>query len=101
MLRRLLFSGLAGYGIFLFACGLYLVYVNIPGTGFRYDKEIFSIEVQSLLIGLFVILGLAATVVTFLKVKTKNTIIEDIIINKAKIIKAEQERKLHALKDAK
>ncbi len=57
MLKRLLISGLAGYGIFLLACGFYLVYVNIPGTGFRYDKEIFSIEVQSLLIGLFVILG--------------------------------------------
>ena len=45
--------------------------------------------------------GIPACIYTFLKVKPKNTMIEDIIVNQVKIMKAKQEAKLKELQGGK
>ena len=86
MLKRLLISGVAVFITLCVVSGIIAYFEHM--TPYHFSEAWFPA---------CIIFGLIAAVVTFRKVKTKNTLVEDIIINKAKIIKAEQEAKLKEL----
>lgn len=88
MFKRLLFAGLvlvAPYAtlglVFTILEGVFKLNPKLP------HPAIFFVAVS----------GIPAAIYTFLKVKPKNTMIEDIIVNQVKIMKAKQEAKLREL----
>ena len=95
MLKRLLLAAATGIGIWLL---FWTVIFGLMEFGFEFDKPVAGIFTNGGIMAVIVaIIAVISTGVVFMKVKTKNTLVEDIIINKAKIIKAEQEDKLKAI----
>lgn len=96
MIKRLLIAGVVG------GCSFAVIaFIIICSMGERVVSlnQPYS-EIPNIIAGVAsVLLALIIAVVVFIKVKPKRTIVEDIIINKAKIIKAEQEKKLNTLKE--
>lgn len=91
MFKRLLFAGLvlvAPYAmlglVFTILDDVFMVEYTISGW-VRYAAIFVAVS------------GIPACIYTFLKVKPKNTMIEDIIVNQVKIMKAKQEAKLKEL----
>lgn len=95
MFKRLLFAGLALVAPFTTLWLIFFTLDDIFKAEFRipdwFQYVAFLISVS----------GIPAAIYTFLKVKPKNTMIEDIIVNQVKIMKAKQEAKLKELQGGK
>ena len=95
MIKRLLLSAVVGIGIWLL---FWAVIFGLMGLGFKLDKPgIGSFTNGEIMVGIVTIIGIISVGIVFMKTETKNTLVEDIIVNKVKIIKSEQEEKLKAL----
>ena len=92
MFKRLLFAGLALVAPFTVICSVFYILDSVLDVYFKCPDIVpFLISAS----------GIPAAIYTFLKVKPKNTMIEDIIVNQVKIMKAKQEAKLKELQGGK
>lgn len=91
MLKRILLSLVSGT---VASIGAAVAFI------FLYSQ--YRFEVDEAYANIFVIIvGITVTIASFKVTKTKNTLAEDILLNKMKIAKAEQEKKLESLSQSK
>ena len=92
MFKRLLLSGLALVGPYAAAWVVFFILDDVFIAEYTMPKWAIYTPLYTAISGIPP-LG----IYTFLKVKTKNTLVEDIIVNQVKIMKAKQEAKLKEL----
>lgn len=93
MFKRLLFAGLALVAPLVTLRLLFFILHDVL------DKT--HLGISNTVFFIISVSGIPACIYTFLKVKPKNTMIEDIIVNQVKIMKAKQEAKLRELQGGK
>ena len=95
MIKRLLLSAATGIGIWL----LFLAVIfGLTGLGFKFNKPgIGSFTNGEIMVGIVTIIGIISVGIVFMKTETKNTMMEDIVVNQMKIIAAKQKEKLNSL----